>query len=61
MKYTVSFLIHGYQYIEVEANNVDEAQEKAQKIHDECNFNNMDEIDSFVYSVESKKGKVYKK
>ena len=59
MKYYVSYVIYGSYSVEVEANNPDEAEVKADKIWQEADFGDADEIDGRVYKVSSKGGVHY--
>lgn len=52
MKFTVTYNILGKYKIEIEANNVFEAEEKADKYYQEADFGDLSEIaEGFIYSV----------
>ena len=54
MKYYVTYILQGSYTIEVEANNITEAEEKADPIWQEADFGDADEIDGRIYKVSSK-------
>ena len=61
MLYTVDFATNGHYVVQVEANNVYEAEEKAQKKWEEEVFDKFEDIDGYIYSVKCKRRKEYKK
>lgn len=58
MKFEVTYVIYGSYSIEVEANNPDEAESKADLIWQEADFGDADEMDGRIYKVSSK-GETY--
>ena len=58
MTYTVDFVLHGHYFIDVEADNKDEAIESAEEIFGMTDFGSLWDIDGEVYSVEDEDGEV---
>lgn len=59
MKYYVTYILHGSYSVEVEACNAIEAEEKADKLWQEADFGDADEIDGRLYKVSMKGGTNY--
>lgn len=58
MQYTVDFTIHGMMDVNVEADSVDEAIEKAEAIFEKADLNFMEIGESDAYSVTDDDGSV---
>ena len=57
MKYVVGIAVDGRVYIEVEANNFNEATEKAIDIFEEMDFGQLENIEAEVINAEDENGK----
>ena len=57
MRYTIGFRIDGRYYVNVEANNLDDAIAKAEAKFEEASLNEMEVIDSEVINARDEKGK----
>lgn len=52
MNYTVDFVLHGHYYIDIEADNKDEAIESAEEIFSMTDFGMLYDIDGELYAIE---------
>lgn len=60
MKYYVGIAIDGRVYVEVEADNFDEAKEKAIKTFEDMDFGQLENIEAKVINAEDENGKFKK-
>ena len=58
MNYTVDFVLHGHYYIDIEADNKDEAIESAEEIFGMTDFGMLYDIDGELYAIEDEDNNV---
>ena len=56
MNYTVDFVLHGHYFVDVEADNKDEAIESAEEIFGMTDFGVLWDLDGELYCVEDEEG-----
>lgn len=59
MKYTVTYVLYGRYIVDVEANNIEEAEYKADLKFQEADFGEASDIDGRIDNVRSKGGVHY--